>query len=59
MVQVDHLILAVPNAYKYKSGGKTMSSSDYKNTWAVADALYMHSRLKLPYALNVIGYQGE
>jgi hypothetical protein len=56
MVQVDHLILAVSNSYKYKSGGKAQVSSDYKNTCSVADALYMHSRLKLPYGLTVIGY---
>jgi hypothetical protein len=56
MVQVDHLILAVSNSYKYLSGGKSQASTDYKNTCAVADALYMHSRLKLPYGLTVIGY---
>jgi hypothetical protein len=56
MVHVDHLILAVPNADKYKSGGKTVSSSDYDNTVAVADALYGHTRLRLPYGLTVIGY---
>ena len=56
MVQVDHLVLAVSNSYKYQSGGKAQVSSDYKNTCAVADALYMHSRLKLPYGLTVIGY---
>ena len=56
MVQVDHLILAVSNSYKYLSGGKAQISTDYRNTCAVADALYMHSRLKLPYGLTVIGY---
>jgi hypothetical protein len=56
MVQVDHLILVVPNGYRYMSGGKPSASSDYKNTCTVADALYMHSRLRLPFALTVIGY---
>jgi len=56
MVQVDHLVLAVSNSYKYQSAGKAQVSSDYKNTCSVADALYMHSRLKLPYGLTVIGY---
>lgn len=56
MVQVDHLILAVANSYKYKSGGRQAVSSDYKNACAVADALYGHSRMTLPYALTVIGY---
>jgi hypothetical protein len=56
MVQVDTLILAVPNAYKYQSGGKAVSSSDYDNTVAVAETLYGHSRVRLPYGLVVIGY---
>jgi len=56
MVQVDHLILAVPNSYKYMSGGKPALSTDYANTIAVADALYGHTRMKLPYGLTVLGY---
>jgi hypothetical protein len=56
MVQVDHLILAVPNGYKYKTGGRTAISTDFKNTCAVAEALYGHSRITLPYGLTVIGY---
>ena len=58
MVQVDHLILAVPNAYKFRSraASKTVISTDFKNTCAVADALYGHSRMSLPYGLTVIGY---
>ena len=56
MVQVDHLVLAVSNIYKYQSGGKAASSTDYKNTCNVADTLYAHTRVKLSYALTVIGY---
>lgn len=56
MVQVDHLILAVPNAYKYVSGGKPARSTDYENTRDVAEALYSHTRVRLPYGLTVIGY---
>ena len=56
MVQVDVLVLAVPNAYKYKSGGRTVSSSDYNNTISVAETLFSHTRVRLPYALLVIGY---
>ena len=56
MVQVDHLLLAVPNRYAYKSGGRTTYSNDYENTIAVADALYGHTRLTVPYGLTVIGY---
>jgi hypothetical protein len=56
MVQVDHLILAVANKYKYQSGGRSVSSSDYENTIAVADALYGHTRIQMPYGLTVVGY---
>ena len=56
MVQVDILVLAVPNAYKYKSGGRDVVSSDYDNTISVAETLYGHTRVRLPYTLVVIGY---
>jgi hypothetical protein len=56
MVNVDHLCLAVPNAYKYKTGGRETFSKDYENTRDLADALYGHTRLTLPYRLIVIGY---
>jgi hypothetical protein len=56
MVQVDHLILAVSNAYKYQSGGKLVVSTVYENTVSVADALYGHTRMRLPYRLTVVGY---
>ena len=39
MVQVDHLILAVPNQYRYNLKGRVVASPDYANTLAVADAL--------------------
>ena len=48
MVQVDTLALAVPNAYKYQSGGRTVASSDYSNTVNVAETLYGHTRVRLP-----------
>lgn len=56
MVQVSHLVLAVPNGYKYQSGGKMTISSDYENTRRVADTLYSHTRFRFPYNLTVIGY---
>jgi len=56
MVNVDHLILAVANSYKYLSSGKPTASKDYVNTIAVADALYGHSRIRMPYGLTVVGY---
>lgn len=56
MVDVDHLCLAVPNTYKYKSRLKPKSSRYYEKTIAVADALYGHTRATMPYGLTVIGY---
>jgi hypothetical protein len=56
MVHLGHLILAVPNAYKYLSNNKPCISHDYANTVAVADALYGHSRITMPFALTVVGY---
>ena len=56
MVQVDTLVLAVPLSYKFMSGGKEVSSSDFLNACNVADVLYGHSRFRLPYRLILIGY---
>lgn len=56
MVGVDILVLAVPNVYKYYSNGKPLASRDYENTTSVADALYGHNRIRMPYRLVVIGY---
>ena len=56
MVQVDILILAVPNSYKYLSGGRSVISNDYDNTISVAESLYGHSRFHFPYRLIIIGY---
>ena len=56
MTDVDHLCLAVPNIYKYKSSGRALSSKYYEKTVSIADALYGHSRVAMPYGLTVIGY---
>lgn len=56
MVQVDTLILAVSNAYKFRSSGRAVTSQDYDNTIRVAEALYGHSRFTLPYRLVIVGY---
>lgn len=56
MVEVDFLCLAVSHQYKYKSGGKSMNSWDYANARDLLDALYGHSRMKLPYGLLLVGY---
>jgi len=56
MVELEHLILAVPLGYRYLNSGKPVISRDYENTTSVADALYSHTRIKMPYRLTLIGY---
>ena len=56
MVDLEHLVLAVPMTYKYLSGGRPALSKDYENTVSVADALYSHTRIRMPFSLTVIGY---
>lgn len=56
MVDLDHLILAVPLTYKYVNGGRPVVSKDYENTISVADALFSHTRIRMPYSLTIIGY---
>lgn len=56
MVDMEFLFLAVPQSYKYKTGGRETISRDYENTVAVAEALYGHSRIRMPFDLCVIGY---
>jgi hypothetical protein len=55
MVELETLILAVANSYKFTGG----MSKDYAKAVAVADALYGHSRIKMPYRLIVMGYWTE
>ena len=54
MVEVQHLVLGVPNAYKY--GKKNTVTDDFKHTVSVANALFGHTRITMPYGLTVIGY---
>jgi hypothetical protein len=56
MADLQHLLMAVPNSYKYKSAGKDKASAYYQKTVDVADALYGHDRVRMPYGLTVIGY---
>ena len=56
MVELNHLLLAVPQAYRYKASGRITISRDYENTVSVAQALYGHSRIAMPFSLCVIGY---
>lgn len=56
MVEMEYLFLAVPNSYRYKASGKVTESRDYDRTVAVAQALYAHSRVAMPFSLCVVGY---
>lgn len=56
MVDVDHFILAVANEYSYKSGDRLANSYDYQKATNLAETIYTHTRLSLPYRLTVIGY---
>lgn len=56
MVDVDYLCVAVPITYKFRSGGKTKISRDYDHTVSLAEAVFGHSRIQLPYGLIVMGY---
>lgn len=56
MVDLETLILAVPNSYKYVSADRPAVSKDFEKTRAVADALFGHSRIVMPYNLVLIGY---
>ena len=56
MVQVNNFVVAVPNSYKYLSKGKPMVSQDYNHAISLAETLYGHSRMRLPYNLTILGY---
>jgi hypothetical protein len=56
MVQVDHLVLAVPNKYRSAGNASKVHSEDFKITTNVASALFGHDRVVVPYGLTVIGY---
>lgn len=52
MVEVEHLCVALLNRYEFSAG----HSNDYHKAIDVADALYSHDRVGLPFGLTVIGY---
>lgn len=56
MVELETLILAMANTYRFRTGGRDVISRDYDKTVAVANALFGHSRIKMPYRLVVVGY---
>ena len=56
LIDVEHLIIAVPLTYKYKSNGKDMLNKDYEYCMNLLDNLYSQTRFKLPYKVTLIGY---
>jgi hypothetical protein len=56
MVEVEWLCLAVSNTYKFMSSGRQSVSRDYDNARDLAEAVYGHSRVKMPYRLLLVGY---
>lgn len=52
MVQVDTLVLAVPNLYKYSSG----TNPAFDKTRSVVETLFNIDRFELPYNLVLLGY---
>lgn len=56
MVQVDTLVLVVPNVYRYNSGGRTTESRAYEKSNDVIDTVYASGRIELPFETLLIGY---
>ena len=56
MTDVDHLCLGIPNLYKHKSGNRNAVVKYYDKAISIAEALYGHTRVTMPYGLTVIGY---
>ena len=54
MVDMENLILVVPQMYRF--GERNAINYAYRDTTAVAKALYGHSRIRMPFDLCVIGY---
>jgi hypothetical protein len=57
MVNVDHFCLAVSNTYRFnRSTGSKVQSRDFEKVVQLAETIYAHDRIRLPYGLTVIGY---
>lgn len=56
VIDLDTLCLAVPSIDKRESAGRQALSRDYDNACALAESVYGHTRVKLPYRLLLIGY---
>lgn len=57
LIDARFLALAVLIEYRFKSGGKSIASPDYRKTLSVLDAVYASDRLRLPLdGVLIIGY---
>lgn len=57
LIDARFLVLAVLTEYGYKSGGKAMTSPNYRITRSILDAIYARNRLVLPLeGILLIGY---
>lgn len=57
MVEVEYLVIAVLNEYKFKANGQERSSHDYQSVKTFLETLYVSNRLQLPLkGILLIGY---
>ena len=56
MTNVDHIVIAVANEYRYKSNQKQIVSKDFDKCIEICNALSAHTRVQLPYTITIIGY---
>ena len=57
IVDADYASIAVPLAYRFKSGAKEAIEPAYKKGFALLDAIYSSERLRLPFSgVLLIGY---
>lgn len=56
MTNVEHLVVAVANEYRYKSKKREMVSKDFEMCINICGALSGQTRIKLPYTITIIGY---
>ena len=56
ILDVNFLVLAMPQIYRYHSNGKEIEGSDYESCIEIIDAIYTSNRIKLPYELLLVGY---
>jgi len=57
MFEVEYLVIAVLNEYRFNSGGSQVVGYDYKEVKTFLETLYISNRLKLPLkGILLIGY---